>query len=87
MVVTLIVIDSFALGELVLGSNEIEFIGEIASVAFFCKVYAAKIELAEPNVQFSLETAYLDSAKYPLKFPALSVHKYLRWAPILTVFP
>ena len=87
MVVTLIVIDSFALGELVLGSNEIEFIGEIASVAFFCKVYAANIELAEPNVQFSFEAAVFGSAKYPYKFPALSVHKYLKWAPILTSSP
>ena len=78
MVVTLIVIDSLSLGELVLGSNKIEFIGEIASCAFFCKVYAAKIELAEPNVQFFLTFAYFTSAKNPLKFPKSNVHKYLK---------
>lgn len=42
----------------------------------------AKIELAEPKVQFSLAVEVSFSAKNAYKFPSLSVQRYLRWAPI-----
>ena len=71
-------IDSLAFGVAVIGSSEIEFRGEIESVAFFCKVFNAKIELAEFIVQFSLFVDILGSAKNKSKFPFLSVQRYLR---------
>ena len=73
--------------ELVLASNAIEFKGKIANYAFFCKVFEANIELAEPKVQFYLATDNLGSAKKPRKIPTLSVQRYLKWVPILAAVP
>ena len=71
-------IDSLGFGVAVIASSEIEFRGEIESVAFFCKVFSAKIELAEFIVQFALFVDVFGSFKNKRKFPALSVQRYLR---------